>query len=281
MGLRTALDSFGASLAQFSSSRLQNLKAQSTPLPDVPGEPFPDKALLYDSNFLMREGRTSAQQFRKTGAYDIWSDGEGTTFFAFPRTLCKYDSAAKTWNRVADEEVQPVPAGTAASLAKVFLSRTAASLQEALRSMGLGVDPLRDIEQLLRLLHKYVLVLVGDAATRHWKLERRLENPSTRKLCARSARTFAFTEPASMPTPLLFIWGISPWKPPSSQSAKKEIRCSRMPRFPFCCLQPRVRLRRAASLRRMMMPCCNMLRSPAFCEVCPCSNGHQLCCRSN
>ncbi|CAE7256166.1 unnamed protein product [Symbiodinium microadriaticum] len=200
MGLRTALDSFGASLAQFSSSRLQNLKAQSTPLPDVPGEPFPDKALLYDSNFLMREGRTSAQQFRKTGAYDIWSDGEGTTFFAFPRTLCKYDSAAKTWNRVADEEVQPVPAGTAASLAKVFLSRTAASLQEALRSMGLGVDPLRDIEQLLRLLHKYVLVLVGDAATRHWKLERRLENPSTRKLCARSARTFAFTD---APVPVL------------------------------------------------------------------------------
>ena len=67
----------------------------------------------------------------------------------------------------------PVPAGTAASLAKVFLSRTAASLQEALRSMGLGVDPLRDIEQLLRPVHKYVLDLVGDAAARHWKLERR------------------------------------------------------------------------------------------------------------
>ena len=63
MGLLIALDSFGASLAQFSSSRLQNLQAQNTPLPDVPGEPFPDKTLLYDSNFLMREGRTSAKCF--------------------------------------------------------------------------------------------------------------------------------------------------------------------------------------------------------------------------
>ena len=40
MGLRAALDSFGAKLAQFLPSRIQNLEAQDTPLLDVPGKPF-------------------------------------------------------------------------------------------------------------------------------------------------------------------------------------------------------------------------------------------------
>ena len=68
MGLRTALPNFAQSLAEFTSSRRQNLRAQGSPLPDIPQEPFPDRALLYDANMMPKADHllTSSTALRPT-----------------------------------------------------------------------------------------------------------------------------------------------------------------------------------------------------------------------
>ena len=110
MGLRQSLPVFVQSLSSFASSRLQNLRASNTSLTDVPNGPFPDKAVLFDSNALTKQGRTSAEQFHRTGATKRWDDGHGSVFLCMRRTLATFDRAATKWIRAEDIEVTPPPA---------------------------------------------------------------------------------------------------------------------------------------------------------------------------
>ena len=138
MGLKTALANFGLSLAKLTSSSLQNLRAQQSPLPDVPKEPFPDRVLLYDSNVLDAEGRSSAHQFHCTASYNKWTDEEGTTFHAFPQTLATYAADKSSWVRAKDESVPCVKRGVAKALAQVVRARPASCLAEGLQQLGLA-----------------------------------------------------------------------------------------------------------------------------------------------
>ena len=65
-GLHTLLATFSTNLASFSSSRVQNLHVRGTPFSDIPQQPFPDRVLLYDSEMLIQQGRSSAHQFYRT-----------------------------------------------------------------------------------------------------------------------------------------------------------------------------------------------------------------------
>ena len=99
MGLRAALDSFGAKLAQFLPSRIQNLEAQDTPLLDVPGEPFPDKSIALRFQLLDGEGGRLCNSSTGPGLTLLvrWL---GHHLFAFPQTVQV---------RQCRQEVKPCP----------------------------------------------------------------------------------------------------------------------------------------------------------------------------
>ncbi|OLP95195.1 hypothetical protein AK812_SmicGene22683 [Symbiodinium microadriaticum] len=139
MGLRTALPNFAQSLAEFTSSRRQNLRAQGSPLPDRPQEPFPDRALLYDANFLDAEGRSSAHQFHRTASYDKWTDARKAphTFYAFLQTLATYAPEKSSWVRAEDESAPSVKRGMARKLAAV------------LKDMALSEKSYQNLEEML------------------------------------------------------------------------------------------------------------------------------------
>lgn len=107
MGLRAALPAFAEQLSKFTSSRLKNLKASSPTLPDVPHEPFPDRAVLFDAPWLTTKGRSSADQYHRTGAYDVF-ENEGSLFFAMPRTLARFDRATDEWIFTEDTSLPPL-----------------------------------------------------------------------------------------------------------------------------------------------------------------------------
>ena len=102
LGLRSSLQSFASSLASFTKSRLMDLRAAGSCLPDMPAEPFPDKMVLWDSDAMTRQGRSSAEQFFRVQAWDRFDDDDGTTFLCMRRTLATYDHASKTWVRTPD-----------------------------------------------------------------------------------------------------------------------------------------------------------------------------------
>ena len=168
MGLRQSLPVFVQSLSSFASSRLQNLRASNTSLTDVPNEPFPDKAVLFDSNALTQQGRTSAEQFHRTGATKRWDDGHGSVFLCTRRTLATFDRAATKWIRSEDTEVTPPPASFPETFASLLRSTSDAAVTQALVALGLGPEPLEDVEKLVKTLQSYVLVVVGPAASEFW-----------------------------------------------------------------------------------------------------------------
>lgn len=167
MGLKASLPAFSAQLAKFTSSRLKDLQASSQSLPDVPKEPFPDRAVLFDSPWLTKLGRSSADQYRRTGAYDV-HEHDGNAFFGMQRTLAKYDSSVDTWNFTEDSDVPPVPAETASLLARLCRATDSESLNNALVDLDLSLSP-RHLDKLLRLLNSSVLVAFGTEASKFWR----------------------------------------------------------------------------------------------------------------
>ena len=158
LGLRSSLPTLMTNLASFTSSRLADLLDS---LPDVPLEPFPDKVVLHDGRHLTREGRTSAHQFYRTGAYDVWDDGEGSLFFCVPRTLATWDPAKTEWMFTPDENVQKPEAGRAKALAGLLLAKEVSVLTVGLNSLGLGANPLQDLDKCLRVLNRSCWWLLG------------------------------------------------------------------------------------------------------------------------
>ena len=166
LGLRSSLPTLMTNLASFTSSRMADLPDS---LPDVPLEPFPDKVVLHDGRHLTREGRTSAHQFYRTGAYDVWDDEEGSLFFCVPRTLATWDPEKTEWIFTPDENVQKPEAGRAKALAGLLLAKEVSALTMGLNSLGLGANPLQDLDKCLHVLNRCVLVVVGPRATEYWR----------------------------------------------------------------------------------------------------------------
>ena len=170
LGLRSNVLALAKAMETFSQSRLADLQATSPLLPDVPQEPFPDKEVMYDSDSLLRGGRTSAHQFFRTKALDVWEE-DGTVYIAMPRTLTTWHHETNTWLRPADEDVAPPVAGLASQLAGFCLGGEQAAVGAGLQALGLGCRPLDDVEKLVRSLAKHVLVVLGPAAARFWRGE--------------------------------------------------------------------------------------------------------------
>ena len=186
--LRQSLDALLKCLGEFTQSRLKDLQATEGELPDVPIEPFPDKHVLFDTPWLTAQGRSCADQYHRTKSYDVWSDEIGTSYYAMPRTLATYDKRAETWSRTPtpDDLVERVPPGTAKALASLFQAREVDCLHSALRALGLGDEPLQDLNSLLKGLSRYVLVVHGDAAQQYWRKgpQKGAANPHVQILCA-------------------------------------------------------------------------------------------------
>ena len=105
--VRTSLESFGTSLGQFAQSRLADVFASDTMLPDISGEPFLDRVFLHDSDVLTKEGRAPAHQFFRTKAFDVY-ENEGTVYVATRRSLSTWDSSASKWtSRLMRRHVLP------------------------------------------------------------------------------------------------------------------------------------------------------------------------------
>ncbi|CAK9108613.1 unnamed protein product, partial [Durusdinium trenchii] len=185
LGLRSSLQSFASSLASFTKSRLMDLRAAGSCLPDMPAEPFPDKMVLCDSDALTRQGRSSAEQFFRVQAWDRFDDDDGTTFLCMRRTLATYDHASKTWVRTPDNAVQCPSSGFAQAFANLLRANSETSLTRALLNLGLA-QPLSDLEKLLKLLDSYVVVAVGHFAAQFWRRESMAQelSPHTQGFCA-------------------------------------------------------------------------------------------------
>ena len=185
LGLRSDLSSFSKNLADFTKSRLMDLRGEGSCLPDMPPEPFPDKTVLQDSNVLTRQGRSSADQYFRTRAWDRFDDADGTTFFCMRRTLATYDHASNSWKNTPDNAVPCPSSGFAQAFANLVRANSEACLIRALFSLGLA-QPLLDLEKLLKLLDSYVLVAVGPFASQFWRRESLAgeANPHTQGFCA-------------------------------------------------------------------------------------------------
>lgn len=167
LGIRTALPTLFENFEQFTSSRLQDLRASNLALPDVPRVPFPDRRLLFDATWLTKEGRTSAHHFFRCKAYDTHEDGD-MAFFAMPQTLACYDAKAACWVAWSDE---PPPRANlfqlASSLAALVKARSSADFSIAYQGLGLCPNP--QLKDLLPVLSKHVLVVVGPYAQSFWR----------------------------------------------------------------------------------------------------------------
>ncbi|CAE7324102.1 unnamed protein product [Symbiodinium sp. CCMP2592] len=182
--LRNSLDTVVQKLNNFTQVRLEQLQAKAAPLPDVPQEPFPDRFVLWDSTALTAEGRSSASQYHRCRAFDVYSSGN-TTCFAMKRTLASYSPDAGAWSRTPDEDVEPVPAGTAKALLAILEAKSPASLDDALKHM---CENTLDLQALVKSVAKYVVVVVGPAAARWWQRghshDAEGENPYLNVACA-------------------------------------------------------------------------------------------------
>ena len=84
------------------------------------------------------------------------------------RTLATFDRAATKWIRAEDTEVTPPPASFPETFASLLRSTSDAAVTQALVALGLGPEPLEDVEKLVKTLQSYVLVVVGPAASEFW-----------------------------------------------------------------------------------------------------------------
>ena len=139
MGLNASLPAFSEQLAKITSSRVKDLQASSQSLPDVPKEPFPDRAVLFDPPWLTKLGRSSADQYHRTGAYDV-HEHEGSGFFSECSALWRSMTAAWT-NRISQKT--PMFPQRLLKLHLCWPRLCRANDSESLRSVlaGLGFKP--------------------------------------------------------------------------------------------------------------------------------------------
>ena len=132
LGLRSSLSTFAQSLADFTKSRLADLRGQGSCLPDMPSEPFPDKTVLLDSDALTRQGRSSADQYFRLQAWDRFDDDDGTVFLCMRRTLATYDHDSDSWSKAPDNSVSSPSMGFARAFADLLRAKSEANLIRAL-----------------------------------------------------------------------------------------------------------------------------------------------------
>ena len=89
--LRQDVPSFVASLRQFCTSRLQQLRLSRPCLPDITMEPFPVKVVLDDSLALTKLGRSSTDQYHSTAAYEMFPGELGGVWYCMRQTLATYN----------------------------------------------------------------------------------------------------------------------------------------------------------------------------------------------
>ena len=171
--LHQRLDVFIKSVQDFTKSRLQDTKAAPGLLRDVQIEPFPEKGVLFDSTWFIAQGRSSANEYHRTKCFDFWSDGVGTTYYTMPSTLAAYEKDRECWAKAPtpNSQVQKPPLGTAKALAGLFLATRSQQLEAALKRLGMGDEPQQDLSAVLKTLSMYILVIQGQAATKHWRVK--------------------------------------------------------------------------------------------------------------
>ena len=123
----------------------------------MPHEPFPDKTVVWDSGFLTRSGRSLAEQFFRTRAWDRWDDSEDAAFFLHA-THIGHEHASQKWIQALDSEVPKPPPGFAQAYVNLNTAKSEASLYNALRLLQLGPNPLLDLEKLLKQLQTHMFL---------------------------------------------------------------------------------------------------------------------------
>ena len=169
--LRQDVPTFVASLQSFTSSRLQQLKLQGPELPDTPVEPLPDKFVLYDSDALSKLGRSSAMQYYRTAAFEVFPDERGGLWYCLRKTLATYSKSSGKWTSTPDGDVRKPMIGLVQKLRALFLARDDASLFIPMRSSGCAADGQLDLEALRKLVSHHVLVLRGPLAEHFWRVQ--------------------------------------------------------------------------------------------------------------
>lgn len=126
---------------------------------------------MYDSPALTPLGRSSADQFHRTAAFDTFPDEFGNVWYCMRKTLTSYDQDSCKWTFTADCDVHKPPPGSATSLRTLFLARDDPTWFLGLQALSCVSDARIDLEALRKVLAKYVLVLRGSLAAEFWHLK--------------------------------------------------------------------------------------------------------------
>ena len=113
-------------------------------------EPFPDKFFLYDSDALTKLGCSSAIQYHRTAAFEVFPDERGGVWYCMRQTLATYCKEAGKWKATPDNQVRkPTPGpGLTQKLRALFTARGDPSLFVPLVSSGCAIDGSIDLESL-------------------------------------------------------------------------------------------------------------------------------------
>ena len=188
------LPAFFASLSSFTQSRDRQLLICGGSLPDIPVEPFPDPQVLHDSRDLTVSGRSSAEQYHRTTAFDTYCDQDGNFWYAMRCTLATYNKSPGRWSFTPDTSVRRPAPGLAEQLRCIFMAKQIPGLLAALQAGGCAAaDPAQvDLEPLRRLLSKRVLVVQGPGAATSWSLQTEVgPAPSYRQAVCLNCSAFA------------------------------------------------------------------------------------------
>ena len=150
---------------------LQQLRLKGAKLPDTPTEPFPDKFVLDDSHRLTSLGCSSARQYYRTAAFDVFSDEAASVWYCMRQTLATYHQPDAKWSSTPDADVRRPPPGLAQQLRVLFLARDDPALFIGLKAVSCVSDSLLHLEPLRKLLSKYVLVVRGPVAADFWQVQ--------------------------------------------------------------------------------------------------------------
>ena len=166
--MRALLPNFLEQLNSFSKSQLKQLRLKEGKLADIPREPFPDKAVMEDSDALTNDGRASARQYHRTGACDQVTLPDGTRVYAMPQTLATWNAADSVWKFTDDAQVKRVHPGTARKVLATTRAKSSEELSIALSDLGAADPPQSDMNLLLKVVSEHVLVLHGPGARQYW-----------------------------------------------------------------------------------------------------------------
>ena len=94
LGRHSSISTFADNLAKFAQSLLLNSRVENA-------EPFPNKMVLIDSDWLTSQERTSTQQLHRTKCYNVCADAT-TSLRDAEYFLSKRDQEQKAWTGVSD-----------------------------------------------------------------------------------------------------------------------------------------------------------------------------------